>query len=158
VSAREEPPAAFKARYVRWAAPSTQPVVLITFEVPVEKSDIAYQALGGMPMPSRIVECAIAVLKPDTEQQEPLRERKKFTELPLAQQTGILRKDPVFWAFLREAKGANGVVTEDLAVQWIHAYCLVKSCSEIPARKDATAMWERLVSEWQAWKFEDRVP
>jgi hypothetical protein len=54
--------AAFKATYAEWRVIKTRAAVQIVFELPIEKADEAYQALGGMPIAAREVWCAIARL------------------------------------------------------------------------------------------------
>lgn len=61
----------FKACYSEWKLIKTRGAVQIVFEMPVEQSDAAYQALGGMPVAAREVWCAIARLKPESEVMPP---------------------------------------------------------------------------------------
>jgi hypothetical protein len=52
--------AAFTATYAEWRVIKTRATVQLVFELPIEKADEAYQALGGMPIAAREVWCAIA--------------------------------------------------------------------------------------------------
>lgn len=63
-------PAAFSATYSNWKVIQGRKVVQIVFEVPLEKADEAYQALGGMPDNSVSTWCAIAKLDPEKLQTE----------------------------------------------------------------------------------------
>lgn len=123
--------AAFTATYAEWRVIKTRAAVQIVFELPVEKADEAYQALGGMPIAAREVWCAIARLagssaverdavNVDVAGSTPARsatpsppsptvsrntageaERRKFEELLPAQQAGILCNEVPFWSFLQ---------------------------------------------------------
>ena len=56
-------PAAFEATYSEWRLIKTRQAIQIIFEVPLHRSDEAYQVLGGMPQPGSEQWFAIARLQ-----------------------------------------------------------------------------------------------
>lgn len=53
---------AFRAAYADWKLIKTRGVVSISFEVPLNESHLAYEALGGMPVAAKEIWCAVARL------------------------------------------------------------------------------------------------
>jgi hypothetical protein len=61
-----KPAAIFRACYSDWRLIRTRKCVQLVFEVPLEESNKAYEALGGMPNPGEEAWVAIARLNPET--------------------------------------------------------------------------------------------
>src|SRR5262245_3566790 len=119
------PAAAFTATYSDWRVIKGRKVVSISFEVPIEHADLAYQVVGGMPDPAVSAWFAIAKLnetalaqsfedRPSAAAMGPsaadpvVREdatgtnSKSWRELSYAQQAGIRCSNPAFQRFLSE--------------------------------------------------------
>jgi len=117
--------AAFKACYAEWKVIKTRATVQLVFELPIERADEAYQALGGMPIAAHEVWCGIARLDPSKEQPLPPHPavaaprpvlapsqpttpagenkiRRPFPDMPPSQQAGMLCNEISFQKFLKE--------------------------------------------------------
>jgi hypothetical protein len=116
--------AVFKACYAEWKVIKTRATVQLVFELPIERADEAYQALGGMPIAAHEVWCGIARLDPSKEHPlpphpaaaaprpassapQPLpagenKQKRPFGEMSPAQQAGMLCHDLAFQKFLAE--------------------------------------------------------
>ncbi len=79
-------------------------------------------------------------------------ERRKFTNLPLAQQAGMLCADPVFRRFIVEELRLP-CETEEEAKEAIYLRCGVGSRTEISGNKQATAQFELDRNHFMAWKL-----
>jgi hypothetical protein len=115
--------AAFRACYAEWKVIKTRATVQLVFELPIERADEAYQALGGMPIAAHEVWCGIARLDPSKEQHLPPhpaeaaprpapspqprpvgenKQKRPFGDMPAPQQAGMLCSDEAFQKFLCE--------------------------------------------------------
>lgn len=118
--------AAFKACFSDWRVIKTRAAVQLVFEIPIEQADLAYQALGGMPVAAREVWCGIARLNPESEvmpSEQPqsavdtpprqeaesvtsvpagAKERRKFEDMAPPQQAGMLCQEESFQRYLCE--------------------------------------------------------
>jgi hypothetical protein len=116
--------AVFKACYAEWKVIKTRATVQLVFELPIERADEAYQALGGMPIAAHEVWCGIARLDPSKEHPlpphpaeaaprpassspQPLpagenKQKRQFGEMPAPQQAGMLCGEKAFQKFLCE--------------------------------------------------------
>lgn len=154
----EAPPAILRATYSDWKLVKTRGQVQLIFEIPAEQSGFALEVLGGMPSQGDPVWCAIARLQPDTvEQSASARERKnRYVDLPLTTQAILACKDPVFWAYLSEARDFR-VGNEMEAAAIVRTHCGVASRANIGSTERSTALWKDLMAAFQAWKLEDSV-
>ena len=127
--------AAFQAVYTDWKLIRGRKVVQIVLELPIEGSDAAYQALGGMPNPAESAWCAVARLVQggagtDAEANKPAaapnrpRAKRSFEELPLSQQAALLCGQAAYWKFL-------GMNDEAGATEKMRNILGVKSRSEL---------------------------
>lgn len=178
--------AAFKATYAEWRVIKTRATVQIVFEMPVEKADEAYQALGGMPIAAREVWCAIARLEKEVMRsgasdgpavavgkgtegltQPPpstvLRiktgeaERRDWNSLAYSQRAGIRCEEPIFRAFLREMCGKPDVRSADSAATAIREICEVESRGDIRKGTEAEKKWLEIESWFAAWQTKERA-
>jgi hypothetical protein len=80
-------------------------------------------------------------------------DRDKWRALGPAKQAGIRCKDPVFWAWLREAKG-DDVENEEDAAAAVRIRCNVLTRSDLgkPGFSDQRILWFDLDNSFQAWK------
>src|SRR3972149_8792011 len=158
--------AAFQAAYTDWKLIRTRGVVQVVFEVPIERSREAYDALGGMPTPASEVWCAIARLnmenaqKPRPSTPKPPAtggaHHKSWHEMTPAQQAGILCAEPTFWKFCEEWLGQT-IRVEDQCIFAVREYCGVQSRKEIDPNGLSGRNWRAITAEYRAWMREPEV-
>jgi hypothetical protein len=138
--------AAFKATFSDFRIVRSRKVATFLFEVPLEQADTALRALGGIPQAATEVWCAIARL--DTKVVE--KTKRKFEELPIASQIGIICNEPRFWKFLNEdGYECNG---EPDAARIVRSRCGVESRSHITPDTEAWKKWYNLRNNYESWK------
>lgn len=154
----EAPPAAFRAIYSDWKLIRTRGVVQVVMEIPLEVADAAYRVLGGMPNPGESAWFAIARLDPEkVTATKPAADKKRWHDMPAAQQAGILCAHPAFITFLRE-QYRDYVVDEASAKKCIHELCEVSSRSQLTAdHPRSLRYWNDMVAEYRAWVREPEV-
>jgi hypothetical protein len=162
--------AAFKATYAEWRVIKTRATVQLVFELPIERADEAYQALGGMPIAAHEVWCGIARLDPSKEHPlpphsaeaaprpassspQPLpagenKQKRQFGEMAPSQQAGMLSQDRAFRLFLAE-KFDMPIPDPDEAASIIRSQCKVKSRADI---KPDNPDWSALVLAYRLWQ------
>ncbi len=123
-------------------------VLQIIVEVPIENMQQALNVLGA-PNPHAETHVAIAPLKPEATEGKPTVVESK-QPAPLAQKIAILCQEQMFIKFLNER--VDWVSNKETAAECIRRCCKVKSRSEIEANQEATAKWESIYSQFQAWK------
>jgi hypothetical protein len=128
----------------------------LIIEVPLEKADEALRALGGVPQPSNPKWVAIVLLKPEAAQRasnghaEPSKERRKWEDLPPAQQAAIRCGEPEFRRFLSEVKGLP--VSADGAADVVRHLCGVQSRAELNTHPVPAELWRKLEADFWAWQ------
>ena len=144
---------AFKAAFADFKLVRGRKVAQFIFEVPTEDADAVLETLGGVPQPHIEKWAGICRIAPEQESKtvpEPVKERRKFHELPMAQQAGIRCGDPVFYRFLRERCSIGGESAED----YVRDYCGVTSRAELKPDTNQGNRWLLLESGFQAWLVE----
>lgn len=171
--------AAFKACYAEWKVIKTRATVQLVFELPIERADEAYQALGGMPIAAHEVWCGIARLDLSKEQAPPPhpaeatprpahapqplpvgenKQKRPFGEMAPSQQAGMLCHDLVFQKFLSEEHPDRWVELRarkpseplsDRAKAIVYQICKVTSRAQIDADN---ADWSALVLAYRLWQ------
>jgi hypothetical protein len=173
--------AAFQACYAEWKVIKTRATVQLVFELPIERADEAYQALGGMPIAAHEVWCGIARLDPSKEQPllphpavaaprpaltapqpQPVGENKQkrsFDDMAPSQQAGMLSQDLSFQRFLAEEYHDQwiGVGWEDgeRIAPAIRAGVLVRTLCKVSSRAEIrsdNAEWSALVLAYRLWQ------
>lgn len=152
--------AAFTATYSDWKPVKTRRIIQIIFEVPWERHDEAYQALGGMPDPGGERWFAIAQLQMETkkagnpamqtEDSQPngraaVSSRQRPN--PYAQRAGILCNDIRFQKFLAERYGI--IAAPDAAACKVRELCEVDSRTEIIPGTSAADRFDILESAYR---------
>lgn len=131
----------------------THKSVALTVHVPEELAQQVIAAFGW-PTAAAPVEVALARLspnaKPDVQPEGGLRDRRRFHDLPPAQQAALKCKETAFQRFLHE-QHESGAVTEPMAVDAVRDICGVASRSELNDKPAAAARWARLLSEFDTW-------
>lgn len=162
--------ASFAACYSDWKLIRTRKTVQIVLEIPVEKSNEAYSALGGMPNAGEEIWVAVARLDPskiksgdstpDRESDGQLgrspgsRSHKPVApDKRLAQRAGILCADPLFQKWLGEIE--NVIMDERHAANYVRNYCEVDSRSKIIPGTAAGRDFEVLEGKFLGWRDHD---
>lgn len=160
--------AVFRATYSDFKLIKTRGVVSISFEVPLEQVDHAYQVLGGMPDVSAERWFAVAKLNegatvaPDLPVEaagpcgespdRPHKPRKPVAaDKRLAQQAGMLASDAAFNRYLAECHHWHPADGD--AATFIRSACNVVSRSQIVPGSPAAQIWIDLESRFTAWKL-----
>lgn len=154
-------PAAFKANYADWKLVKTRACVQIIFEIPVEKANEAYEVLGGMPFSATESWFAIARLKQQQEEpttatekpapvSPPVRVPRKWNELSMPQQAGIMGETEAFRKFMCEKYG----YTHADCPLMIRQECKVESRKELLPGTLPGTTWLRIVADYRAWMHE----
>lgn len=168
--------AAFSAAYTDWKLIRTRSVVQIVFEVPIEKSREAYDALGGMPTPAAEVWCGICRLqeplaKEVIEKPRPPAARapqsggahRSWHEMSPAQQAGMLCNEVSFVNFLKqnyreEFNQTTGPANQfERAAQVVRDWCGVVSRRHIQDDDQSGTNWRLMVSDYRAYMREPEV-
>lgn len=165
--------AAFAATYSDWKPIKTRRVIQIVFEVPWEKHNEAYQALGGMPDPGAERWFGIARLNPQQPQEKQDQEIRK-SKVPAsatpeqhqsarapnryAQRAGILCNDPLFQTWFNEEApiGCGAVVDAETAAIALREYCRVNSRADIKLGTEAAIRLDLLESAFVVWRDRDQ--
>lgn len=165
--------AIFQATYSDWRVIKGRKVVSISFEVPLEQADLAYQVIGGMPDPSRSAWFAIASLTQEAGSSSgktsdfdsdnggstpppAAKERRRFDELPLSQQAALACNDPVFRAYLREDR-CWPALNSDEAANSIRGELGIASRSALDHDKIAAHEWTALYEDYLSWKAAEMI-
>jgi hypothetical protein len=134
----------------------------LVFEVPIEGADAALSSLGGLPRPDQETWFGIARLdlsaKSPKPAQPPLErdgepiERRKFAELPLSAQAGIVCGEPAFKIFIQESRGSSHHDGHPDPVLFVYDTCKIKSRKELIKGTEAGNRWDMLLSSYMAWR------
>lgn len=135
-------PAAFEATYSDWKLVKSRKVVQIVLEVPMEKADLAYQVLGGMPNHAAEAWLAVARMNGKAEQKD----RKRWHDLSVAQQAGIRCNEVAFHQFLAFKLERKQPEDEKDAATILRNYFKVNTRKDIPANA-----WNEFDGEYQLW-------
>lgn len=157
------PAAAFQATYSDWKVIKGRKVVQIVVEIPIEQADLAYQVVGGMPNPAAEAWLAVARINPNAAKEEAEqskiraeRPKQNWTDMSLAQQSGILCADKSFQTFLYE-RGFIMIKDEVAAAEYVRSLCQITSRSLLRANTPAGHRWSMLVSDYRGWDMEAQV-
>lgn len=140
--------AAFQGSYADLKFIKSRSVAQIVIELPIEQAG-AFVAAFGAPVPGSECPVAIARLEPARAVSKPPepKKRRKFNELPLAQQAAMRCNDEAFAQFAAEMlQGADRGLAECIRFQ-----CGVKTRSDIIAGTPEGNRWLLIESAYQAW-------
>jgi hypothetical protein len=82
------------------------------------------------------------------------KEKRRFAELPIAQQAALLCGREAFWRFLRENEYQVSVVDEHSAAAAVRAICNVASRSHLAKDSRAAAVFVELSLQFETWLAE----
>ena len=119
-------------------------VLQLVVEVPIEAAGAALGVLGGVPVPGQEVHVALARLATHAE--------PKPKRGSLAQRCGVLCGDIVFLRFLDEKYGPPAPKDDFQAAAMVREICGVESRADFDTDAAAASQWQRLESEYVAWK------
>lgn len=157
---------AFRATFSDMKLVKTRQVAQLIFEIPIEQFDVAYEVLGGVPMPGKERWFGIAAIKspkaeeetvaqpqpvPDRPQAGAKRDKTNWRDIPPAQQAGICCNEPTFAAFLKEERKDDWHEAPD-ATECVRLICGVQSRSELGTNQRARVIWHQLDTQYQAWR------
>ncbi len=145
-------PAAIQGDYVDLKFLKSRKVCQIVIEVPIE-AGAAFVAAFGTPNPATGVPVALARIDPNAKA-EPEKIKRKWDELSIAQQAGIMCNEKGFQLFVSET--ADRVCTNvDDAAQYVRQLCGVNSRAHIEGKPEAEKKFRALRIEYDNWL---RVP
>ena len=170
--------AAFQASYTDWRVIKGRKVVSISFEVPIEHADLAYQVLGGMPNPASEIWCGIARISASTGSAgqppqvaesvaagspDPVEEirapspKRKWDDLPPQTQAAIVGAEPGFWRFALYVHNTT-VLDESMAANFIREFCRVDSRAKLATNPEALTLWKVLQHQYRTWRDHPERP
>jgi hypothetical protein len=123
----------------------------IVLEIPTEQASAFVEAFGT---PNPAVETWVALARLDlSKAQEPApKEKRKFAELPIAQQAALLCGREAFWKFLRQHPEGNPHVSdEERAAYCIYRVCGIASRAELSVNAAAAGKFQTLSIEFEQW-------
>jgi hypothetical protein len=135
--------AAFSGDYVDLRFVKSRKVAQVVVEIPIEQA-AAFVAAFGAPNPSTGVPVALARLAAAQEQQ-PAKERRKFSELPPSQQAAMRCNERDFQTFMDAS-------TPDEAAESVRLHCGIRSRAELNSSPEAAAKWDLLEADYFAWQ------
>lgn len=143
-------PAAIRATYSDLRFVKSRKVAQITLEVPIEEA-ANIVAMFGTPNPASETWVALARLGgASVPQAAPEKERRRFSELPPAQQAALKCQDEAFRRWLWEAHYFPTEDEDDVA-EWIRVQCEVKSRADLNTNPEAAERWLTLLREFDVW-------
>lgn len=148
-------PAAISGDFATYRHVQGRKVLQLVIEVPAESAAAVFAALGTPGAGEGIPVALARLAKPSA--QEPPAERKRFTELPYAQQAAIRCGEIEFQRFLQEGyRSAYGngpfASNADAAAGAVRTICAVESRKEIVRDSLAGSRWIEIESEYWAWQ------
>lgn len=142
--------AAFQGDYCDLKFVKSRKVAQITVEIPIEQA-AAFVAAFGAPNPAEGVPVALARLQSGGSRPEPVKERKKWSDLPCSQQAAIRCGEPAFWRFIAETSSAKTVNSAEGAAQYLRLNCGVESRADLDKDIEAAEIWREIERDYQVW-------
>ena len=148
--------AVFKGTFSDFRIVKGRKVVQIMVEVPSEQANAALAALGGLPDPANPAWVAVARL--DAKQAEQPRQiaapdRKRWEDMPPAQQAAIRCGEAKFWEFLEDYSNLSwSIANADGAASVVRELCGIQSRRELNDAPAAAEAWRKLDSQYWLWK------
>lgn len=127
-------------------------VAQVVIEIPIEEAG-QFTSLFGTPNPATETWVAMARLVEGAQKAEPppSKERRRFSELPPAQQAALRCNEPAFWRFLNERKGYAAQSADD-AAEAVRDWCGVESRSDLNiVQGSGRSRWHVLNGEFEVW-------
>jgi hypothetical protein len=142
-------PAAIQGDYVDLRFIKSRKVCQIVIEVPIEAGAV-FVAAFGTPNPATTVPVAIARIDPKAKS---VVAKRKWDELSIAQQAGILCGEPAFQNFVGERIGKPHLsISVADAAQYVRQQCGVNSRAHIEGKPEAERIFRDLEASYEAWK------
>lgn len=149
-------PAAISGDFATYRHVQGRKVLQLVIEVPAESAASVFAALGT-PGAGEGIPVALARLAKPSESQDPPAERKRFTDLPYAQQAAMRCQEPEFHEFLLSKTGDAGSWRSDkprseVAAMAVRYLCEVRSRADIMLDTAAGQRWAALEADYWAWQ------
>ena len=144
---------AFQATFADFRLIKGRKVGQLIFELPIEAVDAALETLGGVPRPDRESWVGIARIDPNraaSASPEPVKERRKFSDMPMSQQAALRCDDWEFRTFLRSRNFKAD--DKDQAADAVRDLIGVKSRAEILPDIPAGRGWLELERQFEEWR------
>jgi len=160
-------PAAIQATFADFKIIRGRKIAQLVCEIPIEQADAALSALGGIPNPA--TETWIAIARLDlSKAREPAsniaipKEKRRFGELPIAQQAGLLCDREAFWNFLKEEHPMTWneccrdhdkrvIPGADAAKFCLYELCDITSRAELSTNTRAAGVFQTLLHDFEIW-------
>jgi hypothetical protein len=146
-------PAAISGTFSDLKTVKSRSVVQLVIEVPIEQGAAVIEAFG-FPQPGAEIHVAVArlVAASTTIEHQPKDEkpRRKFSDMPRWQQSGIRCNEPAFWKWLIDRHNF-GVDTPQEAAEAVREICGVFSRAELDSQPTAGERWDRMEAEFDIW-------
>jgi hypothetical protein len=156
--------AAIEGQLVSIKNVSTHKSACLTIHIPEEYALKVIEAFGWPTMvaPVHVAIARMGVAEPEPEvkptpETKSDKAKRKWDELSIAQQAGIMCNEIGFQKFVAERKGIapQGVITVDDAATYVRQLCGVNSRANIEGKPDAEKKFRNLRIEYDNWL---RVP
>lgn len=158
-------PAIISGSFADFKLIKSRKVAQFVVEVALERADEALASLGGLPNPATETPVVIARLNPASSNGRTpafeaenagstpaagTRDRRRFSELPPAQQAALKCSDEAFRRFMKETGHAASMAMDDV-VEAVREFCGVRSRADLNTNPAATERWRTLLREFNVW-------
>lgn len=158
-------PAVITGNFADFKLIRSRKVAQFVIEVPIEQADVALAALGGLPNPATETPVAIARLTPASANGRPsgfgpenagstpaagTKDRRRFSELPPAQQAALKCQDEAFRRFMVDTGHSPSMDESDVAAA-VRDACGINSRSVLNTNPSAAERWLTLLREFDVW-------
>lgn len=144
--------AVFSGTYADMKFIRSRRVAQVIVELPIEDAGRFVEAFGA-PNPATETWVAIARLQEPVKAQEPVKEKRRFSELPPSQQAAMRCGELGFQRFVKErTRGVFDYETSpDAVAVYVRNWCNVESRSDIVAGTIAGDLWKELDDAYFGW-------
>lgn len=130
-------------------------VAQVTIEIPIEGAEAFVRAFGA-PNPAAEIPVALARIEPEAAEKtrKDPSEKRKWADMPLAQQAAIRCGEKAFWRFLSEeitSDAAPPIDSQEAAAELVRAECGVSSRRHIEESPRSSARWVEIDTRFQNW-------
>lgn len=139
---------AIRATFSDFKTIKTRKVAQLIFEVPIEQAMTALNSLGGVPQFDSEQWVGIAPIKAETPPEKP---KKRFDEIPLSQQAGIMCNDERFWAFLKDRYPHKTYETSEDAAFYVRWMCGVDSRADLDSDSFGASHFRKIQTDFDVF-------
>jgi hypothetical protein len=143
--------AAIQGQLVSIKNVSTHKSVCLTIHVPEE---YALKIIDAFGWPTMVAPISIAIARIDLnvnpEKFEAEKLPRKWSDISLCKQAGILCNDPKFFKFLNETRNYNCTTSEDCK-EALYEICTINSRKELDTDQSVASVFRGLDNHYRAW-------